>query len=56
MKELERLQKIVKAKRERIAKYKDIEWYAAMDAAYKQVEEEIDERLADYQHLNYFGF
>lgn len=55
MNELERLQGIIKEKRSRIAKHKDIEWYAAMDAAYEQMEKTIKERLTEYDLLNYFG-
>ena len=56
MNELERLQGIIKEKRQKISAYKDLEWYAAMDAAYERVEEEIEKRLAEHYHLSYFGY
>lgn len=56
MNELERLKKVIREKRDRIAGWKNIEWYSAMDATYEQIEVEIDERLADYNHMKYFGY
>lgn len=56
MSELESLKKFIIAKRERISMWKDNDWYAAMDAAYENIQKEIDSRLLDDYQLDYFGF